>query len=225
MNRARGALAVGAGAAGLALALVFLIGVADGPVYLVVGGLGVAMLAAGGAWMSDPGESLFAAFGGAVVAGALLIPSLRWQMLDLSGLRGVQAVLGPTLLVGPTSIAVSAGVAAGGGLLAVGLATGPGIERGWGSRAWAGGRAAVASFAAVTVFYGPAIPGWGAERGLGVAGDVVTWALAVVAATAATLVIAVTSRRVSSRVRWIAMGACAVVVMASAGVIAAALNR
>jgi hypothetical protein len=222
LNRARGALAVGTGAAGLALALVFLIGVADGPVYLVVGGLGVAMLAAGGAWMS---ESLFAAFGGAVVAGALLIPSLRWQMLDLSELRGVQAVLGPTLLVGPTSIAVSAGVAAGGGLLAVGLATGPGIEHGWGSRAWAGGRAAVASFAAVTVFYGPAIPGWGAERGLGVAGDVVTWALAVVAATAATLVIAVTSRRVSSRVRWIAMGACAVVVMASAGVIAAALNR
>jgi hypothetical protein len=223
LNRVRGPLAVGAGAAGLALALVFLVGFADGPVILVVGGLAIAMLAA--AAIGGPGERLFTACGVAVVAGALLFPALRWQTLDLAGLRGIQAVLGPTLLVGPAPIAVSAGVAAGGGLVALGLATGPATEDGWGSRAWAGGGAAVASFAGVTVFYGPAIPGWGAESGPGVAGDVVSWALAVVAATGATLAIAVTSRRLPSIFRWIVMGISAAAVIAGAGVMAAALNR
>ena len=92
----------------------------------------------------------------AVLGGALGIAALRWGALDLGDIRGVQSVLGPTVLVGPTLAAAAAIVATVGACVALAV---------WSARPWPRARLeqgwwalelVVGSFAIATVFLDPA---------------------------------------------------------------------
>jgi hypothetical protein len=214
------AAAVGARAAGLVLALGYLVGLADGPIAIVVGGLALVVLGRSptGRWA----DVLFGAFALAVVGGALGIPALRWQVFDLSELRGVQAVLGPTVLVGPTPVAAAGWVAGGAALIALGTASSP-AERGLGAWLWRLVELVVGAVAIVSVFYGPAIEGWGWVPDPGA--DLAGWAVASAAATAAAVLVSVAARRAPERVRWAILVAAAIAVAGSAIVIVGNLYR
>jgi hypothetical protein len=236
VSRARAGLVVATRVAGYSVALFYLLGADDGPVLVVVGGLGLAAIgrivhraearhAAGKhlvpRFQSTGGtELLYPAAAFVVVAVGLTIPSLRWRLLDLSDLRGVQAVLGPTLLVGPASVAISAWVAAVATLIgfAHGIVSTQGRGPAWWF--WSTIEIAVGALAAATVYYGPAIPGWGNE-GTAIRSDVLGWAAALGIAAISIAAVAWVVRRISRAVRWAMLGACGVAVLVTASVLAA----
>jgi hypothetical protein len=219
VSRARAGLVVGTRAAGHALALVYLLGAMDGAVLIVVGALG---LVAFGRVVAGRTELLYHALAFVVAAIGLTIPSLRWQLLELSELRGAQAVLGPTLLVGPPAVAVSTWIAALATLLGfgLGLASAPGRGVRW--WLWSTIEAAVGALAAVTVYYGPAIPGWGNE-GASIRDDVPAWAAAVGVAAVAIIVAAGVARELPAVARRVLLGGSGVAVLVAAGVLVATL--
>ena len=173
--------AVGVRAAGIVIALAYLTGLVPGPLLAAAGGL--ALVTYGHALLLERNPSLLTGTAFAVLVVALASGALRWSTMDLAELRGVQAVLGPTVLVekssadlpvlGPIAawIAVFAGVVA----MAVWLR----FPRGevWFSLVPWGGETIVASLALVTVFWGPAAVAFGS----GNTGEVLTelgrWAL------------------------------------------------
>lgn len=100
--------------AGTVVALGYLVGAVDGPVLGAVGGLALITLGRG---LVAPGASYLFGIGAfAVLAGASGVIALRWATLDLADLRGLHAVLGPSLLVEPAALAAACGAAALGGL-------------------------------------------------------------------------------------------------------------
>jgi hypothetical protein len=148
-----GAVASGSRAAGIVFTLGYLLGLVPGPVVAAVGGL--ALITFGRSLLLERRAATLAAGALAVVAAALGVGALRWGTLDLVELRGVQAVLGPTLWVGPQQVALASGIAAGGALLALGVwsALGPRLDRG--DRVWLSLEGLVAVLAVVTVFLDP----------------------------------------------------------------------
>ena len=151
-----GALAVGAQVAGVILAAGYLLGLVQGPVIAVVGGL--ALIAFGRAVFLDRAWAAVTGVSIAVLAGALGVGALRWDAIELRALRGAQAVLGPTVLVGPVRVSAAAWL----GLAAVVIAGVVLLSAPMGT-----GRAALAAriieglvigLAGATVFWGPAIP-------------------------------------------------------------------
>ena len=151
-----GALAVGAQVAGVILAAGYLLGLVQGPVIAVVGGL--ALIAFGRAVFLDRAWAAVTGVAIAVLAGALGVGALRWDAIELRALRGAQAVLGPTVLVGPVRVSAAAWL----GLAAVVIAGVVLLSAPVGT-----GRTALAAriieglvigLAAATVFWGPAIP-------------------------------------------------------------------
>jgi hypothetical protein len=214
------AAAAGARAAGIVLALGYLVGLAEGPITIVVGGLALVVLgrAPAGRWT----DVLFAGVALAVVGGALGIPALRWGAFDLSELRAVQAVLGPTVLVGPPPVAAAGWVAGSAALIALGAGSCP-AERGLGAWLWTSAELVVGAIAVVSAFYGPAIEGWGTAPELGA--DLGGWALASAAATGAAVLVAVATRRAPERVRWSLLVAATIAVIGSAIVIVGNLYR
>ncbi|MFN2586628.1 MAG: hypothetical protein ABR613_00730 [Actinomycetota bacterium] len=179
---------VGARAAGTILALGYLVGFVRGPVMAVVGGLALVTLARCAS--APPPEDAALAAGLAVLAGAVGVGALRWGAADLGDLRGIQGVLGPTLLVGPPAAAAACWVAAGGAVaaLAAWLSTGRAAD----ARAGAASRpvtiawlteAAAGALLIVSVFWGPSIP----RGGLGGAGalEALRWVVLTAAVAAA----------------------------------------
>jgi hypothetical protein len=151
-----GALAVGAQVAGVILAGGYLLGLVQGPVIAVVGGL--SLIAFGRAVFLDRAWAAVTGVAIAVLAGALGVGALRWDALELRALRGAQAVLGPTVLVGPVRVSAAAWL----GLAAVVIAGVVLLSAPVGT-----GRTALAAriieglvigLAGATVFWGPAIP-------------------------------------------------------------------
>ncbi len=159
---------MGTRAAGVVIALGYLSGIVPGPIVAVVGGLG--LMTYGHQLLVERRAALVAGAALAVLGGALGVAALRWGALGLSEIRGVQSVLGPTLLVGPPQSAVASGIAAGAGLVALGVwlalpwPSSRGTFVGWGIEA------VIGAVALVSVFFDPAQPG--------------LWTLAVVAASA-----------------------------------------
>jgi hypothetical protein len=155
---AAGAYSAATRVAGAIIALGYLSGLVAGPVVVVVGGLALMTL---GRSLLQP--RLGAAVTGgalAVLAAALGVAALRWQALDLDKLRGVQAVLGPTLTVGPVQAAIGTGLAAAAALMAL-VAW---VSRPWpsslGLLVWSGVEVGIGCLALVTVFFLPS-PGFG----------------------------------------------------------------
>ncbi|HEV2757184.1 MAG TPA: hypothetical protein VG318_15570 [Actinomycetota bacterium] len=217
-----GAWPAGARAAGTIVALGYLLGLVRGPVMAVVGGLALVTLARCLAAPVPDDAALAAAL--AVLAGAVGVGALRWGVVDLGDLRGIQGVLGPTLLVGPAGAAAACWVATVGAVaaLAAWLATARAADGDparpvvavWAVEALAG------SLLVVSVFWGPSIP-----RG-SLGGDALVAALrwlglTVVVAAAAAGGALVLARHAAWR--WAALGAGAVCAAAGAALVARVL--
>lgn len=205
------AFSAGARVAGAVIVLGYLSGLVAGPVVAVAGGL--ALMTLGRALLMPPRDEFIAAGALAVTAGALGIAALRWQALDLGELRGVQAVLGPTVLVGPTEAAIASWLGAGAAIVALGLWLGSSSPSGRWERIWLAAEAFVGALAVVSVFWGPALVGDGAGE---IAAGVGRWAATVGIAGLAATGIAVGAGRLGSTWRW------AVLVVAGVGVVTGA---
>lgn len=150
---ASSAYSVAARVAGAIICLGYLLGAVQGPVVSVVGGL--ALITFGRNILLDHRAAALSGAALAVMAASLGIAALRWGALDLGELRGVQSVLGPTMLVGPVEASVATSLAAVAAL--AGLAV-------WMSRPWPDSKllygwwaleAAIAGLALVTAFFEP----------------------------------------------------------------------
>lgn len=170
---------------GVVIALGYLSGLVPGPIVAVVGGL--ALVTYGRNLLLEPRAAAITGAALAVLGGALGIAALRWGALELDDIRGVQSVLGPTVLVGPTEAAVAAGVAAGGAAVALAV---------WCARPWPRGRiqllwwlleVVVGAFAVATAFLDPAESARFAGGVSGAAAQIARWAgiVGVVAAVSA----------------------------------------
>ncbi|HVF52070.1 MAG TPA: hypothetical protein VNC78_00515 [Actinomycetota bacterium] len=160
-------IAVALRGAGVVMTAGYVLGWADGTIVALAGGLGLVTL---GRYLAGPsaGDGIAAA-AFTVLAIALGVAALRWATLSLESLRGVQAVLGPTLLVAPAEHAAAASAGAVSGVLALALWSGesPSRAAGEGVAAHAGQvlwslETVFSATALVTAFWGPALPGRGA---------------------------------------------------------------
>ena len=132
----------------------------------VAGALG--LMTFGRALATDRAGAAQAALAWGVVALALEVAVLRWGSVSLDELRGVQAVLGPTVTVSPDEAAAGAALAAGAGVVALGLWMASARPSGWRGHALVLGEGAVFALALVTAFWGEALvaPVSGAETDL-----------------------------------------------------------
>jgi hypothetical protein len=179
------AVAVGARVAGMVVALAYLTGWLEGPLLAAVGGL--ALVAFGHALLLERVPSVVSSAAFAVFVTALSVGALRWATMELIELRGVQSVLGPTVLVERTGSAQPwllpaaswvAGVAA---LLAI--AAWIRFPRGevWFSLLPWAAELLVAGLAVASVFWGPAATSFGSGDTGEIWSDLGRWALATVA--------------------------------------------
>jgi hypothetical protein len=148
------AFSTGTRVAGSVIMLGYLFGLVPGPVVAVVGGL--ALTTFGRSLALPLHSSIRIAAALAVIAGAVGVGALRWGSLDLAEIRGVQSVLGPTLMVGPQAAAIACGLSVGGALLALGawLLEPRALTRA--TFAWGLMEGAIVALALVTVFFDPA---------------------------------------------------------------------
>jgi hypothetical protein len=174
-------VAVGLRAAGIVIALAYLSGLVPGPLLAAVGGL--ALVTYGHALLLERSPSLLTGTAFAVIVIALAAGALRWSTLDLAELRGVQAVLGPTVLVEKTGSdlpllgPIAAWVAASAGVIA--MAVWLRFPRGeaWFSLVPWAGEMIVAGLALATVFWGPAAVALGSGDTATIASELGRWAL------------------------------------------------
>lgn len=177
------AFASGTRAAGIVIALGYLLGFLSGQIVAVVGGL--ALITYGRSLLLTRVSTGISGAAVAVIAGALGVGALRWETLELAELRGVQAVLGPTLLVGPAQTAAAAAVAAVAALVALAVwlsAPWPTTRTGF---VWSGLEVVVAALAIVTVFFDPAHSVLRDAGAGSVTMQLLWWAVAVVVTAAA----------------------------------------
>lgn len=176
---AASAFSVAARAGGAVISLGYLLGLVQGPIVGVVGGL--ALITFGRNLLLDRRGAAVSGAALAVIAAASGIAALRWGALDLDELRGVQSVLGPTVAVGPVAAAVATSTAAAAAL--VGLAV-------WMSRPWPTSgvlfgwwalESAIGSLALIALFFEPAGLLLGSGRGV----VVLSWVLGAAVLSAA----------------------------------------
>jgi hypothetical protein len=179
------AASVGARAAGFVVALAYLTGAIPGPLLAVAGGL--ALVTYGHALLLERKPSLVVGAAFAVIVAALASGALRWSTLDLEELRGVQAVLGPTVLVEksgadlPVLGPVAAWLAAAAGVIAMAIWLRFPRGEAWFSLVPWAGEMIVAALALATVFWGPAAVAVGSGDGGEIASELGRWALATLA--------------------------------------------
>lgn len=220
-----GAVALSAGAriAGAVVVLGYLVGLVPGPLVAVLGGFGLVTL--GRTILSDRtrGAVGVAAFG--VISLAAVAGALRWGTSSIDAIRGVQAVLGPTVLVDPQEAAIGAGLAAGGGT--VGLALWLGAHRPENVLAflWSCFEAVVGALVLATCFWGPAViaPSGGDAGEL--AKDVGGWALVVLACAVPAVGLSLLMRRLPAVWSWVALAVAVAAAIAGAILIPSAVIR
>lgn len=206
-------LSAGARVAGLVVALGYLLGLVPGPLVAAIGGL--ALITFGRALLVDRLGELRSGASLALIAGAVGVAAIRWGTLQIGEVRGVQAVLGPTVLVEPAGAALASWLAAGGAVLAlaVWLSTVRGEDRVglglWGLEGLAG------ALAIVTVFWGPAL-------GTSVAAELGIWILTTIGALVPAVVLALFLPRMRAGLTWLALAVAAAAIAAGAAL--AALN-
>ncbi len=199
------------------IALAYLLGLVAGPLVAVVGGL--ALITFGRALLLDRVPAARSALALAVVAGALGVAALRWGSLDLVELRGVQSVLGPTILVGPTAAAAAGCVAGAAGLLALSSWLFEVRAASRGALIWTVVEAGVWSLALVTVFFDPARS---ALQGAGLGGaaiEIGRWLGAVVVVGGLGFGLGLLHQRLPGGVRWGTLGTAVVAVTGAALVV------
>jgi hypothetical protein len=180
------AAAVGVRVAGMVVALAYLTGALPGPLLAPAGAL--ALVTFGHALLLERTPSLVAGAAFAVIIAALTAGALRWATIDLGELRGVQAVLGPTVLVEKSSSGIPpalAPIAAWGAAAACVFAMAvwlrfPRGEVWFSLLPWAA-ELLVAGLAVATVFWGPSVDSLGAGDAGAVWQDVGGWAVVTLA--------------------------------------------
>lgn len=210
-------LSVATRVAGVLVALGYLSGVVPGPLVAVVGGM--ALMTYGRNLLLERRPAIVSGAALAVVGGALGIAALRWGALELGDIRGVQSVLGPTVLVGPTQAAVATGIATGGACVALAV---------WSSRPWPRTRLQaiwcaleliVGAFAIATVFLDPAESALGSGGAAEVAAQVARWVGVIVVVGAVVAGAAWLLQRTADVWRAVAVAVAAAAVMTSAALI------
>jgi hypothetical protein len=207
-------MSAGARLAGLVLALGYLTGLVPGPLVAAVGGL--ALMTYGRCLDLDRGAQALSAAGLAVIAGAVGVTGLRWGTLELSELRSVQAVLGPTLLVGPVAGAAASIAAAVAAIVALALGLGARPVHGALQWVWAGLEALALGLCVVTAFWGPKVL---AEADVDLSEtlrDAGMWLVALVVCLVAGLGGALLLQRVPGRGKAMLMAGCGLAVAAAA---------
>lgn len=208
-----GRISLAARVAGLVVSSGYLLGIIEGPLMMVMGGL--ALITFGRGLAVDREHEALAGTALAVIAASLGVAALRWGTFDLGELRGAQGVLGPTLLVGPQEIVSALAAAAAGGFVAVvvWLAESPEPERE--RRALWLAEAACGAAALVVVFWGPA------ARGVNLL-DLGSWVVVVATTTAAAIGGGLVIRRARRVLAWSACCVAAMAAVAGALLVAAA---
>ena len=201
------AASIAARVAGAVTALGFLLGVVDGPIVAVVGAL--ALIAFGRSLVTPVGTELIGPLAFAVVAGATGVVALRWSSLDLAAIRGVQAVLGPTVAVGPTEVAGAIGATLVAGVLTAGLWLADDLPGGALGGYWRWVERTIAGLVLATLFAGPQVAGI-VEAG--------TWLGATAGATGLVAVVGRILGPRSARVRIALIADAGVLVTAAAGI-------
>jgi hypothetical protein len=171
--------------AGAVAALGFILGAVDGPIVAVVGAL--ALVAFGRALAAPAGTVFIGPLAFAVVAGATGVVALRWSSLEVPAIRGIQAVLGPTVAVEPRMLAAAAGVAFGAGVVAAGVWLADDLGASGLGRRWRWVEIVTVSLVLATLFAGPE-PAGAIEAGIAAA-----------AVAAATVLVALVGRAASGR--------------------------
>jgi hypothetical protein len=195
-----------------------LFGLVPGPVVALVGGL--ALMTFGRALSVPSHRSLRIAAALAVIAGAVGVGALRWGSLDLAEIRGVQSVLGPTLLVGPQAAAVASGLSVGGALVALAawLLDPPTLNRAM--LAWALTEAVIVALAVVTIFFDPARSSLQEAAAGTVALELLRWVGATVLTAGLAVGFTWVLGRFAERWIWIGIAIAGAMVVAGATVIA-----
>ena len=195
----------------------YLLGLVPGLVVSLVGGL--ALITYGRALLLDSHAASLSVAALAVTSGALGVAALRWGTLDLAELRGVQAVLGPTVMVGPTELSAAGIAAAAASLIALGVWWTAPTSVGLAWTLWSALEGILWALAVVTVFFDPAGAAW---SGLGVGAFLVElgrWAAAVAVASAIAFGIAWVQRKLGPRLRFAPVGVAGAAVAAAVGVV------
>lgn len=214
-------LSTAARVAGAVIAAGYLLGLTPGPLVSVIGAL--ALVTYGRLLIAERPEAIRNGIALAIVAAALGVGALRWGTLDLGELRGVQSVLGPSLLVGPPAAAIACGAAALGALLALGSWLNDPRPTDRVGYAWAGVEALLWSLAVVTVLFDPARSALGGAGFLSALLELGRWALATIVATALAIGVASLESGLTGRLRWSVLGAAAVLVAVSGALVAVSL--
>jgi hypothetical protein len=149
------ALSAGTRVGGLVLALGLLTGWVDGPLVVAVGTL--ALVTFGRALLMGRANQALSATTLAIMGGAVGVAALRWGTLELSELRSVQSVLGPTVLVGPEVAATGAILAAVAALVALMVWVAALDARGFLAWTWTGVEVVAIALALVNAFWGPKV--------------------------------------------------------------------
>ena len=198
----------------MVIALGFLVGLVPGSLAAALGGIGLVTF--GRLILSEARWAAIGGIGFGVVALAAIAGSLRWGTSSLDAIRGVQAVLGPTLAVEPQEAAIGAGLAAGGGTLGLALLLGASRSSGVWRFLWTCLEAIVVALLLATCFWGPAVA-VSADGGAGeVARDVGGWAVAVLAAAAPAVGLSLLSSRLRTVWAWVALVVAVAAVVAGA---------
>ncbi|MGH2748877.1 MAG: hypothetical protein ACRDKB_13295 [Actinomycetota bacterium] len=210
------AVSAGTRVAGAIVAFGYLLGVVEGPVIAVVGGL--ALMTFGRVLLHERSDGVRVGASLAVLAGALGVGALRWETLDLSSMRGAQSVLGASVLVDPDVAAGGSWAAVGAAALALGLWGGARLPGQGAAAVWRWIESAGAALAVTTVFWGPKLvigsPRFWSDLGLWVLG------VGVLVGTAAAL--GWFLRRAGGWVRWVTLALSgAAVIGATAAVVVA----
>lgn len=157
LERARLPITVGINVAGATVALGYLLGLVQGPLVAVIGGIALMTLGRGVSLASRDATALCWAF--VTLALSWGVIAMRWSSLMLDDLRGVQAVLGPTALVGEREVVTGTALAGAGAIFALSVWAGrPRVQRARdiGIRML---ETAPAALAIMTVLWGPALAG------------------------------------------------------------------
>lgn len=202
------AASIAARVAGVVTASGFALGLVDGPVVGVVGAL--ALIAFGRSLAAPAGTELLGPLAFAVVAGASGVVALRWSSLELTEIRAIQAVLGPTVAVEPARAAIAAGVALVAAVVAAGIWLADDLsEAGLGS-AWRWLEVIAVGIVLAGLFVGPEAAGL-VEVGL--------WIGATAVLTAVVGVVRSVTRSTRPRVRLIVVAVAGLAVAAAAGIV------
>ena len=215
MNPAAPLFATTTRVAGVVLVFGYLSGLVPGAVVSIVGGL--ALITFGRGLLLDRHGTAIAASALAIAAGALGVAALRWSTLSLEELVGVQSVLGPTVFVGPQNAALATTVALGAAILSVAVwSTEPLVDERRG-RIWSRVEGVLAIAAAVVVFAAPAVGGSVSN----LFSDPIELAPPLAALSIGGAAVFFAPRVLkSTRVRWVILAVCGLVVVAAAALVA-----